>query len=72
MKLDRRARRVLLPLAALGALLVAAPAVQASFHLIKVREVYPGTTADPGSGYVELQMYAGGQNLVQLGTPQGL
>ncbi|HKA66309.1 MAG TPA: hypothetical protein VKG03_00225, partial [Solirubrobacterales bacterium] len=42
-------------------LLVAAPAAQATFHLIKVREVYPGANND---SYVELQMYAAGQNFL--------
>jgi hypothetical protein len=64
----RWAGRHSLPLlAACIALLLAAPAAQASFHLIKVREVFPGTTAHPNSGYVELQMYASGQYLVQFG-----
>lgn len=52
--------------ASAAVLLVACPA-QASFHLIKVREVFPGTIAHPNSDYVELQMYAGGQSLVQFG-----
>jgi hypothetical protein len=56
----------LLSFIALLALLAVTPA-QASFHLIKVREVFPGTVARPDSGYVELQMYSSGQNLVQLG-----
>lgn len=42
-------------------LLIAAPAAQASFHLIKVREVHPGQSED---SYVELQMYAFGQYLL--------
>ena len=38
------------------ALMIAAPAAQATFHLMnEVREVYPGTGDD---SYVELQMYA--------------
>lgn len=41
----------------------AAPAL-ASFHLMQVREVYPGSVASPDSEYVELQMWSGGQNLV--------
>lgn len=41
--------------------MIAAPAAQATFHLIKVREVYPGTNND---SYVELQMYAGGQTFL--------
>ena len=36
----------------------------AAFHLMKVSEVYPGTLACPDCSFVELQMYAGGQNLV--------
>jgi hypothetical protein len=36
-------------------------AASASFHEMKVREVFPGAGT---SGYVELQMYAAGQNLV--------
>jgi hypothetical protein len=61
-----RGRFVLPLLVGLVALLAAAPA-QASFHLIKVREVFPGTVAHPNSDYVELQMYETGQNLVNLG-----
>lgn len=44
------------------AMLLAAPAAQASFHLIKVREVYPGANDD---SYVELQMYSSGQEFVE-------
>jgi hypothetical protein len=43
-------------------LLVVAPVAQASFHLIKVREVYPGTSND---SYVELQMYEAGQRFLE-------
>ncbi len=44
------------------AILLAVPAAaSASFHLIKVREVYSGQSDD---SYVELQMYASGQNLL--------
>jgi hypothetical protein len=42
-------------------LLAFAPAAGASFHLIKVREVYPGAA---NTSFVELQAYASGQNLV--------
>jgi hypothetical protein len=41
------------------ALAFAAPSASASFHLMRIREVHAG----PGN-YVELQMYAPGQNLV--------
>lgn len=47
---------------ALGAL-AAQPAL-ATFHEMMVREVYPGSIAHPDSEYVELQMWAAGQNFV--------
>jgi hypothetical protein len=31
---------------------------------MSIREVYPGTAAEPGAEYVELQMWSAGQNLV--------
>lgn len=40
-----------------------APA-SATFHLMMVREVYPGSVASPEAQYVELQMWQSGQNLV--------
>ncbi len=42
---------------------LAAPA-SATFHLMKVVEVFRGTAAAPNAQYVVLQMYAAGQNLV--------
>lgn len=57
----RRGLGLSLLLGACAAALVAAPAARATFHLIKVREVYPGTADD---SYVELQAYAGGQYLL--------
>jgi predicted extracellular nuclease len=44
--------------------LIAAPPAQATFHHMMVREVYPGSIAHPDSEYVELQMWAPGQNFV--------
>jgi hypothetical protein len=64
----RRRRLGLAALCSATALLVLAPAAQASFHLIKIREVFPGSTAHPQSGYVELQMYSAGENLVSNGN----
>jgi len=60
-----RARSALLGLAVIACTLVlgASPA-SATFHLMKIREVYPGSSASPEAEYVELQMYASGQNLV--------
>jgi hypothetical protein len=40
-----------------------APAA-ATFHLIQVREIYPGSAANPDAEYVELQMWSSGQNFV--------
>ncbi len=49
----------------LGALLTAASA-SASFHFIKIREVYPGTAiASHNDAFIELQAYASGQNSLQ-------
>jgi hypothetical protein len=48
-----------------AAVTAAAPGeARASFHLMKVREIYAGSLADPNVQYVELQMYSGGQNFV--------
>ncbi len=46
------------------AVLGSASAAQAAFHLMQVREVYPGSAANPSSEYVVLQMWESGQNLV--------
>jgi hypothetical protein len=37
---------------------------RASFHLVKITEVFAGTAAEPDAQFVELQMYSGGQNQV--------
>jgi len=60
-----RRRLATAALAALVAALAWAPGAQATFHLMRIREVYPGSAAHPTSGYVELQMYAAGQDLVE-------
>lgn len=43
---------------------VAAPHAHGSFHLLKLREVFPGTEDSGDDAFVELQMYAPGQNFV--------
>jgi hypothetical protein len=48
-----------------GALLFAAGPAVATFHLMQIREVYPGSAASPEAEYVELQMWTSGQNLVE-------
>lgn len=58
----RRLAVILSPILALSAF-VAQPAF-ATFHEMMLREVYPGSTTQPGSQYVELQMWSPGQNFV--------
>ncbi len=53
-------------LVSFGVMLVVPAGAAAAFHLTSIREVFPGDTARPTSQYVELQMYAAGQN--QVGT----
>jgi hypothetical protein len=50
--------------AALAVLAAVAPSASATFHLVQVREVYPGSTSAPAAEYVELQAYSAGQNHV--------
>ena len=55
----------LLPLSAvLAATLVGFSPWSRSFHLVNVKEVYPGSDAAPNAQYVVLQMSAAGENLV--------
>jgi len=51
-------------LLALSLLCLHVPAAAATFHLMQVREVYPGSVASPDAEYVELQMWSSGQNHV--------
>src|SRR5947207_492631 len=44
-----------------GLVVILSPSASATFHLVKVREVYAGSTTDPTAQYVELQMYSAGQ-----------
>src|SRR6478735_1902574 len=57
-------RRSLSVIVGLAAVLLGAREASASFHLMKVVEVYPGSPAAPAAQYVELQMYFGGQTFV--------
>lgn len=60
-----RARRALgLVASAVTILAATAAPAAATFHLMQIREVYPGSAAAPEAEYVELQMWAPGQNLV--------
>ncbi len=60
------ARLGLLTGSALAFLLLLMPArpAFATFHLIYIKEVYPGSIAQPESSFIELQMYEEGQNFV--------
>ena len=61
MKLGQRSvRPFLVPSLVAAALVAPTPPALASFHLVKIREVY--VSAEPA--YIELQMHASGQNLV--------
>ena len=51
-------------LLAVAALLVFVPSAQGAFHLMKVSEVFPGTNANINTAFIELQMFAAGQNQV--------
>jgi hypothetical protein len=63
MRVARRA--VLIPLlAALFSATTWAPPAGAAFHLIKVKEVFPGNSSSPNAHFIELQMYAAGQTQV--------
>lgn len=57
-----RAIGIAIGLAALG--LIGASPAPAAHHLVKVREVFPGTAAAPAAEFVELQLPAAGENLV--------
>jgi hypothetical protein len=57
-------RRLLGMALAIAALAAWAEPASATFHLIQIREVYPGSTANPNSEYVELQMWAADQHHV--------
>lgn len=54
----------LLFLPALAAGLLIPSAASASFHLMKVSEVYPGSVAVADAQFIELQMYSAGHNFV--------
>jgi hypothetical protein len=49
---------------ALAATALFAGSAAATFHDVSIREVYPGSAAQPSSEYVELQMWASGQDEV--------
>lgn len=61
----RRLRPLFLALIPLAILTLGVAPASATFHLMQIREVYPGSAAAPEADYVELQMWASGQNHVE-------
>jgi hypothetical protein len=57
-------RTMLAGLLGLSVLVFQSVPATASFHLVKIVEVFPGTTSDPAAQYVVLQAYFAGQNFV--------
>jgi hypothetical protein len=76
MRTGRKRGLILSSVAAMAASCVLAGAAQADHHLIQIREVHRGTTAS--GDYVELQMFADGQNValnthyLAILTPDGM
>lgn len=62
MRIRRRARAGIAAAVAAALALTLPAAASASFHLIKVREVFAGGSAN--TSFVEVQMFAGGENFV--------
>lgn len=61
----RRLRPLCLMLIPLALLTLGVAPASATFHLMQIREIYPGSAAAPEADYVELQMWASGQNHVE-------
>jgi hypothetical protein len=61
---SRGGRVALLACLSCFAVALFASSAQATFHLIYISQVYPGSVAHPNSSYVELEMYAPEQNFV--------
>lgn len=65
MSLGRSTARILLAASLLAAMLLAAqPAARAAFHLMEVKEVFAGTSAQANADFVELRMQVPDQNLI--------
>ena len=60
----RNARAVATVSLVVGALAAGAQPAHASFHEMKIREVFAGRADQPNAHFVELQMYSSGQNFV--------
>jgi hypothetical protein len=64
----RSLRSIATAVVAITVLGAAASPAAATFHEMSIREVYPGSTAEPAAEYVELQMWRSGQNFVGTHT----
>lgn len=60
----RRAKAILVASVVVSGLAAATQPAHASFHEMKIREVFAGSGAQPSAHFVELQMYSVGQNFV--------
>ena len=61
-------RRRALSVFAFAVVMLVAAKASASFHYMKIVEVFAGAPAAPNAHYVQLQMYFAGQNLVSAHT----
>ena len=61
---SRSIARSLVVAALVGATLIPAPPAHALFHLMKVTEVFPGTSTRSAAQFIELQMYADNQRFL--------
>lgn len=60
----RGARAVVVTSLVAGGLAAGSQPAHATYHFMMIREVFAGSGAQPNAHFVELQMYASGQNLV--------
>lgn len=60
----RGARTVVITSLVAGGLAAGSQPAHASYHEMKIREVFAGSSAQPNAHFVELQMYSSGQNFV--------
>lgn len=61
---DRSVRTAVTASLIAGGLATGIQPAHATYHLMMIREVFAGSAAQPNAHFVELQMYASGQNLV--------
>jgi hypothetical protein len=64
MSMRTRTARAVVVTSLVGAFAASLEPAHASYHFMMVKEVFGGSAAQPNAHFVELQMYAAGQNLV--------